>query len=111
MAELTNYFCDLSQLATELSSYCYIRIIHNTFQNICEQLKVRQSRNQIMVSSILQKNEQKITILSISCREDDQDSDFLFCFGRIEDTINCFRDFLTFRTSFFEQDPKFDFGN
>ena len=49
-----------------------------------------------MVSSILPKNEQKIIILSISYREDAQDSDFLLVFGRIEDTINCFRDFLTF---------------
>ena len=43
-------------------------------------LKVRQSRKQIMVSSILPKNERKITILSIFKREDAQDSDFLFVF-------------------------------
>ena len=43
-------------------------------------LKVRQSRKQIMVYSILPKNEQKITILSIFQRGDAQDSDFLFVF-------------------------------
>ena len=56
-------------------------------------LKVSKSRKQIMVSSILPKNERNLLswvekmlkILSIVC--------FLW---RIEDTINCFRDLLTF---------------
>ena len=34
----------------------------------------------------------KLTILS---KEDAQDSEFCSFFGRIEDTINCFRDLLT----------------
>ena len=55
-------------------------------------LKVRQSWKQIMLSS----KEQKITILSIYWREDAQDSDFMFVFGRIEDTMNGFWEFLTF---------------
>ena len=36
----------------------------------------------------------KLTILSI---EDAQDNGFRSFFGRIEETINCFRDLLTFR--------------
>ena len=35
--------------------------------------------------------------LSISKRQNAQDSDFLFVFGKIKNTINCSRDFLTFR--------------
>ena len=38
----------------------------------------------------------KLTILS---KEEGQESDFHSFFGRIEDTINCFRDLLTFRNS------------
>ena len=36
----------------------------------------------------------KLTILN---KEDAQDSEFCSFFGRIEETINCFQDFLTFR--------------
>ena len=58
-------------------------------------LKVRQSRKKIMVFSILPKKRTKLfTILST---EDAQDSEFRSFFGRIEDTINCFRDLLTFK--------------
>ena len=47
-----------------------------------------------MVSSILPKNEQNsLLILSIFST---QDSEFRSFFGRIEETINCFRDLLTF---------------
>ena len=51
--------------------------------------KVRQSRKQIMVSSILPKNERwdKFQCIKLSQRS---------FFGRIEDTTNCFRDLLTF---------------
>ena len=38
-------------------------------------LKVSQSRKQIMVSSIIPKNEQKINIQSISLKEDAYNSD------------------------------------
>ena len=52
-------------------------------------LKVRKSRKQIMVSSILPKNERwdNFHYIKLSQRS---------FFGRIEDTINCFRDLLTF---------------
>ena len=56
-------------------------------------LKVRKSQKQSMVSSILPKKRTKLTILS---KEDPQDSEFHSFFGRIEDSINCFRDLLTF---------------
>ena len=39
------------------------------------------------------KKQTKLTILS---KEDAQDSEFRSFFGRIEETINCFRDLLTF---------------
>ena len=53
-------------------------------------LKVRQSPKQIMASSILPKNERwdNFQYIKLSQRS---------FFGRIEDTINCFRDLLTFR--------------
>ena len=57
-------------------------------------LKVRQSRQQIMVCSNLPKNERNAlkicTILSA----------FRSFFGRIKETINCFRDLLTFIKTF-----------
>ena len=63
-------------------------------------IKVRKSRKQFIVSSILPKNKQKITILSVFSLGNTQDGDFsLVFFGRFEDTIICFRDCLTF-TSF-----------
>ena len=40
------------------------------------------------------KKQTKLTILS---REDAQDSEFRSFLGKIEKTINCFRDLLTFR--------------
>ena len=42
------------------------------------------------------KKRTKLTILS---KEDAQDSEFRSFFGRIEDTIICFRDLLTFKMS------------
>ena len=53
-------------------------------------LKVRQSRKQIMMSSILSKNEcwDNFSYIKLSQRS---------FFGRIEDTINCFQDLLTFK--------------
>ena len=42
------------------------------------------------------KKQTKITFLIIFYLENTQDSDFLFFFGRIEDTIVCFRGCLTF---------------
>ena len=53
-------------------------------------VKVRQSRKQIMVSSILLKNERwdNFQYIKLSQRS---------FFGRFEDTINCFWDLLTFR--------------
>ena len=68
---------------------------HSSFSCRCaftrylsEQLKVSKSRKQFMVSRILPKNEQT---------EQSQDSNFQSFFGRIQETINCFRDLLTFR--------------
>ena len=55
-------------------------------------LKVRQSRKQIMVSSILPKNERWDNFQYIKLPQRS-------FFGRIEDTINCFPDLLTFRNS------------
>ena len=52
-------------------------------------LKDRQSRKQVMVSSILSKNKHWDDFQYIKL------SHCLFL-GRIEDTINCFRDLLTF---------------
>ena len=49
-----------------------------------------------MVSSILPKNKQDYPVLSIFCT---QDSEFFSFFGRIEETIICFRDCLTFSTN------------
>ena len=49
-----------------------------------------------VVLNFSKKKEQKITILSIYWREDAQDSDLMFVFGRIEDTMNGFWEFLTF---------------
>jgi hypothetical protein len=56
-------------------------------------LKVRQSRKQIMLFSILSKNERNSLKLA---QEDAQDSGFRSFFARIESTINCFQDLLTF---------------
>ena len=56
-------------------------------------VKVSKPRKQFMVSLILPK---KRTILTILSREDAKDSEFRSFLGRIEDTINCFRDLLTF---------------
>ena len=50
-----------------------------------KQVKVRQSRKQIMV--LQKKNRTKFNILS---KEDTQDSEFRSFFWRIEDTKNCF---------------------
>ena len=44
---------------------------------------------------------QKRLKLNILSREDAQDSEFCSFFGRIEDTINCFRDLLTFSCGWF----------
>ena len=52
-------------------------------------VKARQSRKQIT---------KKRTKLIILCKEEAQDSEFCSFFGRIDNTINCFRDLLTFRT-------------
>ena len=49
--------------------------------------------------SILPKNERNSLILS---REDAQDNEFCSFFGRIEETINCFLDLLTFNGRDFE---------
>ena len=57
---------------------------HNTIK-LPWDVKVRKSRKQIMVSSILPKNELRIVV-----------SAFRSFYGRIEDTINCFRELLTF---------------
>jgi hypothetical protein len=46
-----------------------------------------------MVTSILPKKKNELTIL---IREDAQDIEFLSVFGKIEATVNCFRDLLTF---------------
>ena len=64
-------------------------------------LKVRQSRKQIMVSSILPKNERwdNFQYIKLSQRS---------FFGRIEDTINCFRDLLTFTSSSSDSRQKSD---
>jgi hypothetical protein len=75
-------------------------------------LKVRKSRKQFMVSSILPKNERKndkiqpITYLILSTVVD------FFCsfFGRNEDTIICFRDLLTFIHKAFINCWKWSYG-
>ena len=56
--------------------------------------KVRKSRKHFLLTTILPKNEQRITVLSILGNT--QDSFFSFFFGRIEDCIISFRDCLTF---------------
>ena len=56
------------------------------------ELKVSKSRMQFMVFLILKKTKTKLTILS---KEDAQDSGICSFFGRIEETLNCFRDLLT----------------
>ena len=56
-------------------------------------LKVSKSRKQFMVASILPKKRTKLTILSIFSTEDSELCSF---FGRIEETIMYFRDYLTF---------------
>ena len=56
-------------------------------------VKVSKPRKQLMVSSILPK---KGTILTILSREDAQDSEFCQFLGRIEETIICIQDLLTF---------------
>ena len=71
---------------------CCCTVIHtgySVFHNSIAPLKVRQSRKQIMVSSILPKNESwdNFQYIKLSQR--------LF-FGRFEDTINCFRNLLIF---------------
>ena len=48
-----------------------------------------------MIFSILPKFK-KLTKLSILRKKEAQDSEFRSFFERIEDTINCFRDLLTF---------------
>ena len=60
-------------------------------------LKGRKSRKQFMVSSILQKNEGKNKKTQPKSTMIPQVEFFLLIFGRIEDTIICFRDLLTFR--------------
>ena len=56
---------------------------------IINKIKVKQSRKQILESSILPKNERcdNFHYMKLSQRSS---------FGRIEETINCFRDLLTF---------------
>ena len=56
-------------------------------------LKVSKSRKQLKVSWILPKKQMKLTILS---KEDAQYNEFRLFFGRIHETITCFRDLLTF---------------
>ena len=58
------------------------KINSNILNDKSRNLKVRKSWKQIMLSSILPKNERYSSV-----------------FGRIEDTINCFRDLLTFNNS------------
>ena len=74
-------------------------------------LKVRQSRKQIIVPSILPKNEQKITILSLLTSENTQDMIFLSFFGRSLDTIICFRDLPTFRHKGGAKSTHFNFAH
>jgi hypothetical protein len=54
-------------------------------------LKVSKSRKQFMVTSILPKNERKSLSWASSLLS------FVCFFGRIEETISCFRDLLTFK--------------
>ena len=64
-------------------------------------LKFRESRKEIRLSSILPKKQTKLTILSKEhALEQCQDSEFHGVFGRIEETINCFQDLLTFRSNY-----------
>ena len=60
-------------------------------------VKVSKSQKGIMVSSILPKNKWKVSALVLWYLRSN-----CFCsfFGRIEDTINCFRDLLTFNIIF-----------
>ena len=56
-------------------------------------IKVSKSQKQLMVSSILPKNERKKFDFTSMIPQVEL---FSFVFGRIEETINCFRDLLTF---------------
>ena len=58
-------------------------------------LKVRQSQKQIMVSSILPKKTEQNSLFLV--KKMLRLVIFVRFFGRIEDTINCFRDLLTFK--------------
>ena len=59
-------------------------------------LQVSQSQKQIMVSSILPKNEQKSLFWVFPKEKMLRIVIFCSFWGRMEDTINCFWDFLTF---------------
>ena len=48
---------------------------------------------------------QKLTLLS---KEDAQDSEFYLFFGKIQQTINCFRDLLTFFMNFISRQQKIE---
>ena len=56
-------------------------------------IKVRQSRKQI---SVLNSSKKRTKLTSLS-KDDAQNSELHRFFGRLEETINCFRDLLTFK--------------
>ena len=74
------------------SLFVEIYILHTNLQFGGVQVKVRKFRKQILVYSILP----KITKLIILGREDARDIEFSSFIVRIEGTINCFLDLLTF---------------
>ena len=84
--KLSNFAEILSPESSLIGSACVLQV--------CSVLKVRQSRNKLWFPQFFQKRT-KLIILSW---EDAQNSEFRSFFGRIEETIKCFWDLLTFKT-------------
>ena len=60
-------------------------------------VKVSKSRKQFMVSSILPNTERNLLSWVMKYNNNKKDTEFRLSFVRIEKTINCFRDLLSFR--------------
>ena len=72
----------------------FVQKVFETNLNFRHQLKVSKYQKQFYVLPNFPKKQTKLTILSIFFT---QDSEFRSFFGRIEESINCFRDLLTLR--------------
>ena len=75
-----------------LTHMCRCSNVHSVLCMV-HSLKISKSRKQFMVSSIPLRNKQKQFDLRYHNSKDDFFSSF---FGRIQETINCFRDLLIF---------------